>query len=119
MIGNGYWATGMVLTYRRGDWQATVKFYDDGFCNDDVDLGKVSTVGEIGSRYFVRDGAHATALATVIDVVIADAERLGIAWRMGPFLYMEEDGESTQFPPPPSWRELLWAQARRVEWIGP
>lgn len=86
MIGTQYQAHGITLHYGyagegRTGWQATVRFRDAGFCDDDACLHHVSTEGELHTRYFVAGGGDqvtsATAAATVIK---ADAERLGIAF---------------------------------------
>ena len=114
MIGEQYWATGIILrpTTRyfpiygnKVQWAATVKFFDDGFCQDE------STEGELKTRYFGDD------LAKAIDTVRQDASKLNIRFeRVGlpAFLSIEGDGESKDWSPPPGWRELLRAQAARI-----
>jgi hypothetical protein len=127
MIGNGYWATGIIVRYGysgedKYGWGAEVNFYDDGFCDDDTDNGVVSTQGTLHTRYLVRegDGPDADALAAAIDAVKAAAERLGIQWRadlgFGPNVYYQSDGQSEDYPPPDGWRELIDAQAQRIGW---
>jgi hypothetical protein len=121
MIGNGYWCTGIVVRWMEGSgWGASARFSDDGFCSDDADAGHVSTEGTIGTRYFVEGGERTSALSAAIDAVKADAERLGITFCIpgsGPAtVYYEGDGEDPQWPPPPHWREIVNAQARRLGW---
>ena len=117
MIGTNYWATGITVRHHEGKWSATVEYLDAGFADDNADAQRVSTEGNLHTRYFLRDGEHASALTVAIDVVKADAERLGIVWGTpGPFVYMKGDGEDETFPPPDGWRELVDAQARRLGW---
>jgi hypothetical protein len=131
MIGNGYWSTGISVWYAysgqgRHGWAAKVEYYDDGFCSDDADTGQVSTEGtlrtegELGTRYAVQQGEAADALTVVIDVIKADAERLGIRWGVDravpPSLYYRGDGEDENYPPPDGWRETLAAQSERIGW---
>lgn len=127
MIGDGYWASGITVRYGysgmdRYGWGAKVDFYDSGFCDDDTDAGAVSTQGTLSTRYFVREGtgADADGLATAVDVVKQDAERLGI--RFGgatpPVVYYEGDGEDEDWPPPDGWRGMVDAQAQRLGWRG-
>jgi hypothetical protein len=121
MIGNGYWSTGIVVAYsdwHGGAWSAEVEYFDSGFCDDDAANGIISTQGKLNTRYAVRDGSEAT-LTAVIDVIKADAERLGITFRAGggaPNVYYKGDGENGNYPPPPNWRGLIDAQSRRLGW---
>lgn len=121
MIGNGYWSTGITVTYsdwQGGAWSAAVEYLDDGFCDDDAANGVISTQGKLHTRYQVRDGSEAT-LAAVIDVIKADAERLGITFRTdgaGPNVYYKGDGEDEDYPPPDGWGEMVDAQAARLGW---
>lgn len=121
----GYWSTGIVLRWdmARPGWGGHVDFLDDGFAGDDnADTASVSTEGQLRSRYFVSDGDTTTGLRAVIDTLLADATRLGIVFggRTGkPCLYYDGDSESTQFPPPDGWRELLSAEAERIGWECP
>ena len=65
MVGK-YWATGIVIAHRGpNEWTAWVDFYDDGFCND------VASEGTVRARYLGK-------LETLVDVVKADVEALGI-----------------------------------------
>jgi hypothetical protein len=128
MIGGGWWSTGITVTWQysgmgQHGWAASLDYYDDGFCNDDAAEGRVSTEGTLRTRYAVREGRSADRLAVVIDVLKADAERLGITWR-DPLagkdgtasLYYEGDGEDADNPPPAGWEHLLQAQAARLGW---
>lgn len=121
MIGNGYWAVGITVVHAYaggGDsgWGATVEYLDDGFCDDDADMGRVSTQGVLSTRYRLREGREADALTTVIDVIKADAERLGIAWRENSCVFYRGDGEDSEYPPPEGWREAIDAQSARLGW---
>jgi hypothetical protein len=129
MIGNGWWATGITVRYGYSGmdlygWAAEVGFYDDGFCSDDTDTGTISTEGTLRTRYFVREGSgpDADALTAAVDVVKADAGRLGIIFRqdgpMTPHVYYKGDGEDKDCPPPPGWEELIDAQSARLGWEG-
>jgi hypothetical protein len=111
MIGNEYWSTGITLKWwdhPEKPWTSSLDFFDDGFC----DLG--STEGGLRLRYCVPTPAEA------IDTLKTDAERLGITWRVGgggqPYLYMKGDGEDPEWPPPPDWRAILEAEAKRIGW---
>lgn len=129
----GYWSTGIILTWnpqvRRGTdgtwvpgWSGVVTFHDDGWVEDlDTDAGVISTEGTLRTRYTVTDGKQRTALAAVIDTLIADADRLGIhfTWPMAdssPRLCYRGDGEHSDYPPPHGWRDLLAAEAQRIGW---
>lgn len=106
MIGEVYWTTGITLRYDgQGRWEASLKFYDDGFCDDE------STEGNLTTRYFI-------SLETAVDTLIADAAKLGIrlvrAIDSNPSLYAFGEGESEDWPMPDGWRELLAAQAERI-----
>lgn len=83
MIGDGYWATGIMLTPAGFDWRLTLDFYDSGFAEDH------STEGTLRVRYDVQ---RAKVLENA-RVLIADAKRLGITWRNGPQVYVAGDGE--------------------------
>jgi len=120
MIGSSYGSTGITVvhTYAGGGedgWAATLDYLDGGFCNDEPGKGIVSTEGTLRTRYCVRDGSCADPLGTAIDVLRADAERMGILWRE-PCLYYRGDGESPDWPPPDGWRDMLAAQAERIGW---
>jgi hypothetical protein len=120
MIGTGWWSTGVTArwAYSGGGqygWAASLDYLDDGWCDDDPAAGRVSTQGRIGTRYAVKDITDCNTLTVVLDVLIADAERLGIEWR-SPTLYYEADGENASYPPPERWDEALRAQAARLGW---
>jgi hypothetical protein len=126
MIGDGYWSSGITLTYHESaqGWLASARFYDDGFGRSDADSGEISTVGEVSttgvlaSRYFVRDGREHDGLTAAIDTVKADAERLGITWR-DPALFVPGDGDDPQHPLPAQWHSLLDEHATRLGWDNP
>ena len=110
MIGNRYWSTGIVLKYDgRGSWSATAEFFDSGFCDDE------STEGRLHTRYYVP-------LETAIDVVIADAAKLGIEFNKNTdgksILMVRGDGEYEDCPLPENWKEVLEQQAVRIGWAS-
>lgn len=122
MIGNGYWSTGIIIDYRYaggGDhgWAAKVEYLDDGFCDDDADVPRISTEGELRTRYAIRQGKTADALTVVIDTIKADAERLGVRWQPDSRVFYKNDGH-TEDAPPNGWREMVDAQSARIGWIG-
>lgn len=113
MIGK-YTSIGIVVKPDGGGlWSLRSPFQDAGFCDN------ASSEGTVHLRYCVAD------LATGIDTLKADVERLGIAWQDWgegdgrATLYMEGDGESKSIEYPPDWREVLRAQAERLEWCFP
>lgn len=106
MVGDHYWTTSIVLKWNECDgWAAAVEFFDDGFCN------YLSTEGKLHTRYF-------GFLEQSIDVVLADAKRLGIEFKNNiagkPFLLYDGDGENKDYPPPPNWKVILREQAQRI-----
>lgn len=110
MVGEKYWACGVVLKYSASHWNASDKcwaaalnFFDSGFCQDE------STEGSLTTRYFVR-------IETAIDTLIADAAKLGI--KVDPFLYAYGDGEDGNWPMPQGWEQILIDQARRIGWTS-
>ena len=110
MVGDHYISTGINLRYSRYHdrdmWTATAKFMDAGFCDD------LATEGEIHTRYF-------QPIETAIDTCRKDAESMGIQWGTVnglPYLYIEGDGESKEWPAPDNWREVLQEQAKRIGW---
>lgn len=126
-----YWAVGIILTWhpdiprdyngnRTSGWSGQIGYYDDGFAGDDnPDERCIATEGSLRTRYAVRDGQHRTALAAVIDTLIADATRLGIQLGTsadGPRLFVSGDGEWADTPLPDGWRTLLAAEAQRIGW---
>ncbi len=120
MIGDGYWSSGIMLTYHPSShgWHASANYYDDGFGHSDADTGEISTVGALESRYFIPDGLQGDGLTAVIDTVKADAEQLGIHWR-DPALFVPGDGEDSQQLLPADWRTLLDEHATRLGWENP
>lgn len=129
-----YWSTGIAVrwmddTYRNENdervipaWGGVAEFFDDGFADDDVNSGAISTQGELRTRYLVAEGQSASALSAVVDALRADAERLGIDFNApaeGPYLYYLGDGEHEEWPPPAGWRELMAAEAQRIGWRTP
>jgi hypothetical protein len=123
-----WWSTGITIRYlpdaieRHGrsydGWSATAKFYDSGFVSDDTDTGSISTQGELGTRYFIRDGETVDGLTAAIDVILADAKKIDIQWGQGcpPTLYYEGDGEDPEWPPPPNWKRIIRDQCTRLGW---
>lgn len=125
-----YWATGITLTWhpdipadyqgaRTTGWSGKLDYFDDGWAGDDnPDRGRIATEGTLRTRYRVADSQQ-TALAAVIDTLIADAQRLGIQLGTsadGPRLYVPGDGEWDDHPLPDDWRNLLAAEAQRIGW---
>lgn len=119
-----YWAAGVVLDwddYRRR-WYGKVEYYDDGFMNDDLDQGRISTEGVLGTRYGVGENHDPwRALEVVVDVLIKDAESLGIQFTSTrddhrPFLYLRGDGDDPERTPPHGWREAFKKVADRHGW---
>jgi hypothetical protein len=121
--GEGYWTTGITVRSDGGGWGASLRFLDDGFCDDDADAGQVSSEGELRTRYFVKNGSETSGLRAALDTLIGDAGRLGIRFvsvaDAPPYLSYEGDGENPKWPPPPGWRETLAAEAERLGWQGP
>jgi hypothetical protein len=106
MVGEKYWSIGIVLKWNENHgWSATVDFMDDGFCDSQ------STEGNLHTRYF-------GPVEQAIDVVLADAQRLGIEFKSNiagkPFLLYTGDGENKDWPAPPNWKSILREQARRI-----
>jgi hypothetical protein len=117
----GYWATGITLRYRDylgnhpESWAGSVDFYDGGLPDDYSATGEVATEGVLRTRYYVDSYDGDTAIAAVIDTLIADAGRLGIRFE-NPALSYEGDGEDGDYPPPEGWRRILRMQADRIGW---
>ena len=129
-----YWSTGISLHWqecaqrnqdgsRHPGWGGTLDFLDDGFTDDDADAGQVSTQGTLRTRYAVIDGDAVSGLRAVMETLIADAARLGIEFRSAadrrPMLMYRGDGEDENYPAPEGWRELLAAEAERINWVAP
>jgi hypothetical protein len=130
MIGTEYWSVGITVharAVRNGPglaWAGELKFYDAGWVDDDdAATGKVCTEGALHTRYHVDpapgdDGS--SALTAVIDVLIADAARLGITFTRHednpPIVSYKGDGEWESHPPPEGWRDMLSAQSKRLGW---
>lgn len=120
MIGPGYWATGVTCKWTDSQvngpgWSAELKFYDSGVLDDDPDAGVVSTQGTLTTRYYVHGENGLTA---ALDVLIADAGRLGITLGQPgrPSLYVPGDGEAEDVELPPDWLSALRAAADRLGW---
>lgn len=143
MIGERFVSTGITVRYgyagsrstatgtvERFGWQATCRFMDAGFANDDPGAGAISTEGVIHTRYFVGNltgdetgpmavEAHGNALAAAIDAVRRDAEAMGIQFGIegtGPWIYGHGDGEDPASNLPYGWKALLRTQADRLGW---
>jgi hypothetical protein len=124
MIGDGYWATGITVWWRpdRG-WTGEVCYFDDGWIGDNrTDQRHISTEGVLRARYPVEDGNVLDGLTALIDVLKADAEKLGITWHGSntcPRLCYRADGYSSNYPAPDGWIELLATQSARLGWKSP
>lgn len=95
MIGNNYWATGIIATYHgENQWGLEIIFLDDGFCNEE------STQGSIKTRYL-------TGLDNGIETLISDAKRLGIELKDNFVLYAFQDGFSKDYPMPKNWISIF------------
>lgn len=104
MIGPRYWTTGVtVWRGARGFWQASLDFLDDGFAE-----GR-STEGSMRCRY------GADNLSDQVDLLVADATRLGIEFKE-PTLYYNGDGEDPDFPPPADWNAIRARELERLGW---
>lgn len=108
MIGEGYWTTGITVWKVGGKWCIELTFLDNGFCDQD------STEGKLQCRYQVDD------LGRGLDVLKADAERLGISFRdvggYPPAIYYKGDGEWEGYEPPEGWRQILLVENMRLGW---
>lgn len=119
MIGSRYWSVGIIVKYQASTdgWAATLELLDDGHAGDNQP-GRISTEGELRTRYFVVGDENTDALTLAIDTLKADAEKLGIRWE-DPNIYAHHDGNDTTWPMHLGWRELLTAQSRRLGWNAP
>jgi hypothetical protein len=114
VIGNGYWSNGITIRYRSGgSWGGQLEYTDAGnYAPIDRVTRKVSTEGKLHTRYVLRDGAHLDALTVVVDTLLADAARLGIAMRE-PHIHLDEEEHSDE---PEGWEALAVAQCQRLGW---
>lgn len=106
MIGT-YSSIGIVIKPDGDGWWIRAPFQDGGFCDNN------STEGEIMLRYLCHD------LATGLDTIKADVERMGIAWAkidITPTIYMHQDGEDPATQYPTNWREIVAEQCKRLGW---
>lgn len=113
MIGDNFWSVGIIISWRRynnvnGEWNAKVEFFDNGICEDG------STRGVLSSRYYESN------LDKVIDIIKADAEKLGIEFKvidgLSPYIFMEGDGEIKGKNYPENWKKIINDQAIRIGW---
>ena len=129
IVNSSYWSVGITVTWMprahwsedvsRSGWQASLDFLDDGFCdNEDTDAGLVSTQGHLQTRYFVSDGENESGLTVALDVLLTDAQRLGITFKE-PTLTYRGDGEDENYPPPVGWKQDIAEQAHRLGWRTP
>lgn len=103
MIGN-LWSVGITIEeLAPGEYAASLDFQDDGFAE------ARSISGKLCVRYTTRD------LDRDLPILAADAERLGIEWRVGPAVYCESDGELPGGDRP-DLRRLANDQARKLGW---
>ena len=124
-----YWSTGITVTWAPlaerihgepyGGWHAKLDYRDDGFADNDPDIGQVSTEGTLYTRYPVRNAKIRSGLSIAVDTLIADAKRLGVEFipvgpDTDPWLFYKSDGESEEHPPPDGWRETLAVEAERI-----
>jgi hypothetical protein len=121
LIGDRYWATGITVhadPEHMDRWTAEVVYVDDGLPggDDNTDKGVISTEGRLYTRYAVRPGDTADALTAAIDVIKADAERIGVTWAKDATVCYIGAGRWDVFPPPARWRETVNAQAVRLGW---
>lgn len=108
MIGQRFWTVGPVVHCSDGKWGIKLGYYDNGFCDQD------SVEGELRCRYMVDDLSHG------LDVLIADALRLGIEFRsdISVGLYYEGDGENPDYPPPADWEATIAREWKRLHEAG-
>lgn len=126
MIGPNYWTTGITVCAQRSQhdaekwrWSAHLDYFDNGWLgDDDSSIFKISTQGVLRTRYFVEsvvDNPENEALRAVLDVLIADAKRLGIELK-DPSVYYHGDGEDPDHVAPTNWRDLVREQNERLGW---
>lgn len=112
MVGKGYWTTGITLRWGGDKWSVSLEFMDDGWCD------AWSTEGELRVRYLV----DTSKLSEAIDILIANAVRLGIELKgaaLPPSLYVPGDGEWKEEKYHPEWREILARECGRLGWRNP
>lgn len=83
MIGENYFHTGVTFTYgyagnNKNGWSAKASFTDAGFCNDDVSLDRISTEGNLRTRYSVRDSNGVSGIRVAAKIMLNDLARMGI-----------------------------------------
>lgn len=98
MIGKRYWSTGINLKYSSysNQWCAILKFFDNGFCQDE------STEGKLYTRYYVNNPVQA------IKTLIEDASKLGIDFNCcddEKIILMWNKAERTNKPK--NWKNIL------------
>jgi hypothetical protein len=106
MIGPTYWSTGIAITAAddRG-WHIEASFYDNGFADDLVTQGRMSTEGVVRPRYVVPD------LTAAVKILKRDVERLRIIFRE-PALYADTPEDKTGWPD--DWRQQVEAAAAAI-----
>lgn len=117
-----YWATGITVRYGykgagQFGWGASLNFYDDGFVSDSTGDQLISTEGELRTRYMVGDDDKFSGLSVAVNVLLSDAENLGIRFMESAAIYYHQDGEDADNPPPDGWRGALGAEAARLGWM--
>jgi hypothetical protein len=115
MIGDRYWSLGIRInphSQKDGEWRWTVRleFYDDGFAQDG------STEGTLTVRYVTTD------LDAAIDLLKADAEKLGIRWvsaERGVPLHPNVALSGNEEDPKLEWvKSIADAQSERLGWTS-
>src|SRR4051794_25740853 len=99
------WATGVMIeshVHGRGrnrerQWNVWLEFQDDGFAD------QRSIRGTLCCHYLVDD------LDDSVDQLVADAEKFGIEWRLGPSVYAKDEDEGLD-------RREAVRQAHRLGW---
>ncbi len=81
MIGNKYFATGIEVKYGyagngQNGWSASVKFYDQGFADDNASEGRVSTEGILSTRYYVPNENGSSGLEAAIKALLIDMAKI-------------------------------------------
>lgn len=126
MIGEGYWSTGITVAYYesgngKSGWTADVDFLDESHRADFPGTTIISTRGSLRTSNMVMNiPGIPSSLASVIDVIKADAERLGITWK-SPAIYYKGDGvveDINDLDAPEGWLQMLPEQAQRLGWAS-